>query len=619
MEERRRRSDQRGAEGPPRRRPKRKPRREQVPTACESAPSVRFHPHRFLSFPSNDTLLPPDGAVSFQTLVEDITCSVCLDDLQNPVSIACGHTFCRNCITTHWRTPQPEGYLCPECRTQCPRYQIAPDYRLMNLIDKIQKGMQEKTSEKSPRFPEKGFPVQLVWTDGNGCLHLDESVVDDCFMRSDLSGYPVYLLCVIGEKRRGKSFLMNYIIRALESQEKGEEFSLGADDEPLQGFEWRCGIDSTTKGIWIWNRPFILGHKGEQVAVYILDTEGSLDIEGDRESCIKLSALSMLLSSHLVFNVAGSLKETELDYMEMYLHMGEEFGPQRLQYLDILIRDWHDSSNCGRDAARFYISREIEKGRSYPKVLWGLKSSHTRCFLLPHPGKGITRESLGRLQDMDQDFQDNLRSYVEDIMRGVWHRTKTDIAGQMLTSSQIPTMLQVFVGDLERQKYGFSTPMEMFYAIKNQKILEGAKEELQDFLKNQPYHLLPSTMRTLVSDKTAELSAKFKDSLLGPNLSHHSEMQKELESHLLEEQEKFCSGYTTRFTCNAVTIGVTAGLGIYGVVGAAAARGTVVLATQPVVAVAEKTAVETGLAVATSTIGLLKTGASAIMGRFFRL
>ncbi|XP_075141949.1 RING finger protein 112-like [Leptodactylus fuscus] len=595
-------------EQPQRKRAKRRPRREQA-RPSESAEPV-----------SNNTVLPQEGALSFQTLVEDITCSVCLDDLQNPVSIACGHTFCRNCITTHWSNPHPEGYLCPECRTPCPGHQIIPDYRLMNLITKIQKGIQEKNSEKEgPPCSEQGYPVQLVWTDGNGHLHLDESVVYDCFMNSYVSSYPVYLLCVIGEKRRGKSFLMNYIMRALSSQEKGNEFSLGELDEPLQGFEWRSGIDSTTKGIWIWNRPFILGQDGEKVAVYILDTEGSLDIEGDRESCIKLSALSMLLSSHLVFNVAGSLKETELDYMEMYLHMGEEFGFQRLQYLDILIRDWHDSSNCGRDAARFYISREIEKlqkGSSYPKVLWGLKSSHTRCFLLPHPGKGITGESQGRLEDMDEDFQENLRLYVADVVRGVWHRFKTNITGQVLTPGHIPSMLQVFIEVLEHQKYGFSTPMEMFYAIKNQKILESTKEELQEFLKKQPSHLLPSTMRTLVSEKATELSAKFKDSLLGPNTSHHSELQKELKAHLLEEQEKFCSSYTTRFTCSAVTLGVTAGLGIYGVVGAAAARGTVVLATQPAVAaVAERTVT---MEVASSTVALLKTGFSALVGRFFR-
>ncbi|MEE6526479.1 hypothetical protein FKM82_027161 [Ascaphus truei] len=60
-----------------------------------------------------------------------------------------------------------------------------------------------------------GHPIQLVYTDGSGRLQLDESAVQSCFLGSEVSGYPVCLICVIGEKRRGKSFLMNYILRAL--------------------------------------------------------------------------------------------------------------------------------------------------------------------------------------------------------------------------------------------------------------------------------------------------------------------------------------------------------------------------------------------------------------------
>ncbi|KAM9305335.1 RING finger protein 112-like [Gastrophryne carolinensis] len=586
---------------PPRKRAKRRPRRERAPPE---------QPIR------NDATPQPEDSVAFQSLMEDITCSICLDDLRDPVSITCGHTFCTSCITTHWTAPSSEGYLCPECRTQCSPYQLAPDYRLSNLITKIQRGVQEQSASQSALRVSPGVPLQLVWTDGEGRLRLDSSVVSECFASEQLSRFPVYLLCVIGEKRRGKSFLMNYIMRALESQEKGEPCSLGAEEEPLQGFEWRSGIDSTTKGVWIWSRPFILGNKDNQVLVYLLDTEGSLDIEGDRESCIKLSALSMLLSSHLIFNVASCLKETELDYLEMYLHMGEEFTFQNLQYLDILVRDWHDSGNCGTDAARFYINREIEKLQkrsSYPKVLWGLKSSYTRCFLLPHPGKGITGESQGRLQDMDEDFQESLRAYISDVVRGVWHRVKTDHRGQMPSCVHLPSMLQEIVKVLEQRTYGFSTPMEMFYAVKNQKSLESIKREMVDFLSIQPSHLLPSTMRTLLADKQKELSAKFSDLLLGPNSANRAQLLQELEEDLKGEAEKFCSGYATRFTCNAIGLGVTAGIGLCGVMGAAAARGTVVMATQP--AVVEKVI---SPEVAAGTVTLLKNGLSALVGRFFR-
>ncbi|KAE8578181.1 hypothetical protein XENTR_v10023379 [Xenopus tropicalis] len=409
---------------------------------------------------------------SFSSLTEDITCSICLDDLTDPVYIACGHTFCRGCITTHWGTPHPHGYLCPECRASCPRNHIVPDYRLGNLVSKIKQGIQERNAMQEHLLAmEPDHPIQLVWADRSGRLNLNQSEACDCFLNTQYSHYPVFLLCIIGEKRRGKSFLMNYIMRALRSMEMGEEFTLGADDEALKGFEWSPGTESTTKGIWMWNRPFILDHKGGKTAVFLLDTEGSLDIGSDRETCIKLSALSLFLSSHLIFNVASNLKETELDYMEMYLNMGEEYGTQNLQHLDILVRDWYNSKKWDRDVAHFYISREIEnlqQRNSYPKVLWSLKSNQTRCFLLPHPGKGITGESKGRLQDMDEDFQESLRSYVYEVIRVVCTHIKLNVYGEILTSAHIFSMLKEFMEVLDRQKYGFSSPMEVGIGYGNQ-------------------------------------------------------------------------------------------------------------------------------------------------------
>ncbi|KAM4611182.1 RING finger protein 112-like, partial [Discoglossus pictus] len=513
---------------------------------------------------------------------------------------------------------QPHGYLCPECRAVCPR-NVIPDYRLGSLIDKIHLGMQEKSMKEENAPPQDpGHPVQLVWTDKDGYLHLDENTVYDCFLSTHTSNYPVFLLSIIGEKRRGKSFLMNYIMRALHCQEMGEEISLGAEDDPLQGFEWTSGTNCVTKGIWIWSRPFILDYVGKKIAVYLLDTEGSLDIEGDRQTCIRLSALSMLLSSHLIFNVSMNLKETELDYLEMYLNMGEECGTQHLQYLDILVRDWHDSIGCSRDAARSYIHQETEKlqkGKIYPKVLWGLKSNYTRCYLLPNPGKGITRPGQGRLKDMDEDFQESLRTYVSDVVRGAWHRMKIDESGASLTSAHLPAMLQTFVELLQKTNYSFASPMEMFYAIKNLKIMEEIKKYFQKFLESQSSMVLPHTMRSLVSEKCLELQKKFSSSLLGSCTHHHRSLKKDLESHLLEEQEKFCTNYTRRFTYNAVGLGVSAGFGLYGVVGAAAARGTVVFATQTAAATSNKAV---AMEVATGAASLLHSGFTALVGRFFR-
>uniref|UniRef100_A0A4W5KHY4 RING-type domain-containing protein n=1 Tax=Hucho hucho TaxID=62062 RepID=A0A4W5KHY4_9TELE len=50
-------------------------------------------------------------------LKDQSRCAVCEQGLSDPVSITCGHRFCRQCITRYWEQPVPSGhYGCPQCR-----------------------------------------------------------------------------------------------------------------------------------------------------------------------------------------------------------------------------------------------------------------------------------------------------------------------------------------------------------------------------------------------------------------------------------------------------------------------------------------------------------------------
>ncbi len=78
------------------------------------------------------------GARVFQ---DEFMCSVCLDLLKDPVTIQCGHSFCKSCITDCWdQEDQKRVYSCPQCRqTFSPRPALARNTMLAEVVEKLKK------------------------------------------------------------------------------------------------------------------------------------------------------------------------------------------------------------------------------------------------------------------------------------------------------------------------------------------------------------------------------------------------------------------------------------------------------------------------------------------------
>nr|XP_020512508.1 E3 ubiquitin-protein ligase TRIM39-like [Labrus bergylta] len=90
------------------------------------------------------------SAASCMLSEEQFLCSICLDVFTDPVSIPCGHNFCKSCITYHWDVNAP--CQCPLCSKVFNR---RPELHVNTFISEMAAQFRQSTVKKSSRMSLK--------------------------------------------------------------------------------------------------------------------------------------------------------------------------------------------------------------------------------------------------------------------------------------------------------------------------------------------------------------------------------------------------------------------------------------------------------------------------------
>ncbi len=73
---------------------------------------------------------------------EQFLCCICLDVFNDPVTIPCGHNFCKNCITQHWNV---NSVQCPMCKK---RFQTRPELPVNTFISEMAAEFKQSAGKK---------------------------------------------------------------------------------------------------------------------------------------------------------------------------------------------------------------------------------------------------------------------------------------------------------------------------------------------------------------------------------------------------------------------------------------------------------------------------------------
>ncbi|XP_072171888.1 atlastin-2-like [Diadema setosum] len=276
-----------------------------------------------------------------------------------------------------------------------------------------------------PPIPEAlqfGEPVQIITTTDDHSFELNQEALEALLLDESVRDKKVCVVSVAGAFRKGKSFLLDFLLRYLRKQ--GATDWLGQDDQPLTGFSWRGGSERETTGIWAWSKVFLCpGPNGEEVAVVLMDTQGAFDSESTVRDCATVFALSTMTSSVQTYNLSQNIQEDDLQHLQLFteygrLAMESGNGATPFQSLMFLVRDWSYpyEYGFGEDGGSKLLDKKLHQSGNRHKELQDVRRhisscfKRLGCFLMPHPGLAVATNPKfdGRLADISPEFKEQL-------------------------------------------------------------------------------------------------------------------------------------------------------------------------------------------------------------------
>ena len=280
---------------------------------------------------------------------------------------------------------------------------------------------------------------------------------------------------------------------------------MGNENEPLTGFSWKSGTDRDTTGLVLWSDVFLYDAlNGEKLAIYIMDTQGLFDHQTTTADNSRIFSLSTLISSVQILNLFNIIHEDQLQYLQFATEFARyasesKTNSKSFQNLLILIRDWNNPAvhSFGFRGGKQYLKNFLEiKDEQKPELksvrrYLGSAFESINCFLMPHPGKSVARDSTydGNWADIDEEFVESMNELFPALLGPKKLKTKI-INGNAIKPAELIVFIKTYV---EQFKSGEIPAAQSIYEStldKQFQILMGKSVDIYiDFIKTKQTEL----------------------------------------------------------------------------------------------------------------------------------
>ena len=181
--------------------------------------------------------------------------------------------------------------------------------RLIDLIDDDQ--------SKQQKCALKGRGIQIVeFTDTSDECNFNMDALKSVLCREEVRNKPACVISIVGPTSSGKTSLENYRFRFVDNA--GAQNWIGGENDHLQGLDWRPTHRTVTKGIWIWDQPYITKTaSGDECAVIFMDTEGLYGRDEVRGRWSHIFGISTAASSVQIFNLKEELTPRDMEELQV--------------------------------------------------------------------------------------------------------------------------------------------------------------------------------------------------------------------------------------------------------------------------------------------------------------